>query len=342
MNKLLKKPLQWLLEGNAEIILASCLFISTIEFILLYSAAKIEGVVFIQEGVGFLENYGIISTLIGDAFLFYLAKKYINSIILISQNTSLYKNDIIIRKVEEYKSRVCLEDRLQGIYYLFIFIGLTAWIINVSFHVFGDSTQHWGGLVFDSRDHPLGFMFNRINNFYSWIFVLPTCLYVITISSIQFWEIIKEASLLRGIKYDLLNPDKFGGFSFVEKGHIFLNLSIAIIYIQIVSHIITFELLNLEHILSYIFITLAFVFGNSFYMSLLNTKIEEMRIKTLNHYKKKIYNNDALSFDIFKYYQETYSNRSFLSSTNTIVNLMKALSISLPILIKVLEPLFKT
>src|SRR5437660_1076853 len=59
------------------------------DFAVLYIAAVEEGVLYISGGVGLLNNYGLFSTILGNAIFLYLAKKYYDSVCSIRESKAV-------------------------------------------------------------------------------------------------------------------------------------------------------------------------------------------------------------------------------------------------------------
>lgn len=325
------------LNRSAGILLAVSLSISLLEFIVLYFAAKSEGVLVIENGVGLLRNYAVFSALFGDAFLLFIIKKYSDVYLSIEKIKTIPKSDIIFSEFENYRKMIRLDTRHKFALYMFIFVGISAWISNVTFHVLGQAETHWGSLVFDSTDHRISFILNRVNNFYSWVIILPLCVYIALIASTQLYTTLNAILKNASAKYDLLNPDRCGGFSFVGTAHVFYNFAVAIVYVQITIHIDTFEGANIEHILSYIFVTIIFIFGNSFFIAKLYKDIENLKFVCLEQYKEQIYGNNELSFHIYKYYHESFSTGAYTRKAISIINYTKAITVILPLAVRIMD-----
>lgn len=91
---------------------------------LLYMAAAKEGVLYITQGVGLLSNYGLVSTLIGNAVLPYLAKKYYDGVFYIRESKAV----VHVTPVEESLSTLTDMIRIEREYhqrslYLMMIIG---------------------------------------------------------------------------------------------------------------------------------------------------------------------------------------------------------------------------
>jgi len=173
--------------------------------------------------------------------------------------------------------------------------------------VFGDQVR--GHKVFDSPDHRLTFIASRLHNFYSWLVILPLTGYLMIYSSIQLRRTLATAVQYRLLRYDLLNPDQRGGFLFVERAHVAFNLVAAIVYVQITAHIGTFDRMNSEHVISYVFATLMLIGINRIFLGEIYSTIRELRLEALNSLKDKVlYASDPFSLEILKYCYERKVN----------------------------------
>jgi hypothetical protein len=290
-------------------LLVAGISISAVEFIVFFWAANREGVLHIQNGVGLLDNYGLMSTLIGNAILPYLARSYYENVCTISYSKALQNSILVEREISALKSMLQLRGRHRFGLYILIFVGSAFWASNTSLHVFGNAEVHWGHKVFDSTNHPFCFYLNRLNNFYTWILILPFCGHVMIFSSNQLVAAISRAIDEKVIIYDLLNPDKYGGFLPVERAHVIYNVMIAMIYVQIALHTGTFNRLNVEHLVSYIAATIILLFGNRLFLGRIYREIRKLRISALNECKDRVYRGDALSFEILKYCYQPRANK---------------------------------
>jgi hypothetical protein len=300
MGRSLKFIANEFLQRDPLVLLFVSVAISLMAGAILYFAAKSEGVLHINGGVGFLQNYGLLATLIGNAMLPYLARTYCDQVREISRSTVTTHGTAIHKEMRVLTCMLRLEGKYIYILYLLFMIGAMFWISNVSFHFFGYSKAHWGN-VFDSLQHLRSFSVNRLNNVYSWIIIFPFCGYVVLLSSIQLVRAISKAAKDDSIRYDLLNPDNSGGFAAVGRAHLTFNFLLAITYLQIVLYTTTFKTTNIEHIVAYFGLTLVFIFGNSIFMADANRQIKRLRIEALNVCKERAYSGDNLQFQILKY-----------------------------------------
>ncbi len=298
-------------------LLVYSIVVSLADFAVLYGAARHEGVLHIEQGVGLLNNYGLLSTLLGNMIFLYAAKKYYNFI------CSMRASDAVIDIVPVKESLVALKDKIEmqreyqfGVY-LLIVIGALFWLNNFSVHVSGDPVATWGHKVFDSKDHMLSFIASRFHNIYTWMIIYPFLTHIMIYSSIQLRRAITKAMRRGALTYDLLNPDQRGGFAFVDKAAITFNAIVAIVYIQITLHVETFKM-NPEHIIIIVLLTLAAVLIDKMFLGSIYALIKTLRLEALNKVKDKVYKDDEMSFEILKY---CYERRvSFSSIVNFAIN----------------------
>jgi hypothetical protein len=303
--------------------------VSLVDFATLYAAAAREGVLHVSEGIGLLNNYGLFSTILGNAISLYVAKKYYQGVCSIETSKAIVDTASIKPSLTTLGDMIKMQRKYQLKIYPLVTFGAICWASNVAFHLIGDSVVRWGHKVFDSPDHPLTFSASRVHNFYTFLIIMPLVGYVITCSSIQLRRMIATASSRGALKYDLLNPDQRGGFGFVDRAHIAFNVVLALIYIQITMHIETFGRMNSEHVIGYIVLTVLLIGGNRIFLGDINAKIKALRLESLNKVKDKVYEDDKLSFEILKY---CYERRM---SASSIVNFaVKAGAILLPGVVK--------
>jgi hypothetical protein len=307
-------PAEQFLRTAASTLLLVGSGIALLDFTLLFAAADKESVLVIPNGIGLLQDLGLFSTIVGDAILIYLIRKYYDMICLARNSKAVESPPEVDEPLRVLNSMIKLDPMYRNLLYYLVFAGTAYWMANAAIHVFGNPQRHWGHKVFDSPDHPLCFLLSRAHNAYTWSLVAPFVAYVLVVATIQLRSLF--ATLLhKGVfRYDLLNPDGRGGFVFVEKAQLVFNIIIALLYLQLVLHIETFERLNPEHYLGVAIATIVFVFGNRIFFSNVRGAVEAFRTEALNERKEKVYNNDRLSFDILKYcYERKVSRYSVLN-----------------------------
>jgi hypothetical protein len=277
--------------------------ISLADFLILYTAAAHGGVLYIDQGVGMLNNYGLFSTLVGNAVFFYLAKKCYDDVCSMSASKAVSDAAPIEESLVALTEKIKMQREYQFPIYLLIVIGALFWVKNVSSHLFGNPEATWGHKVFDSTDHPLSFTASRLHNVYTWMIVYPLLVHVMIYSLLQLRWAITKGAWECALAYDLLNPDQRGGFAFVDNAAITFNTVVAMIYIQITLHIETFKM-NSEHIVDYLALTLLLVVINRIFMNDIYAKIKVLRLEALNKVKEKVYEDNKMSFEILKYCYE--------------------------------------
>jgi hypothetical protein len=280
----------------------------------LYFAASREGVLHVSQGVGLLENYGLISAVLCNAIYLYLARRYYADICSMELSKAVVDEKPVERSLSALKFIIEMRvKRRRWLYQLGIYlsiVGMLAWLSNLSTHLFGDPMARWGHKVFDSTDHPLTFTASRLHNFYTWVILLPLVGHVIVYSSIQLWLAIKTAASAKALSYDLLNPDQRGGLVFVDKAAVTFNVAVALAYIQITMHIETFKM-NTDHIILYVVATALLIAINRLFLGGIYAVIGTLRVEALNKVKERVYENDKMSFEILKY---CYERRVSMSS----------------------------
>jgi hypothetical protein len=306
------------------------LALSVFDFGTLYFAAESEGVLHIKGGIGLLNNFGLISTLVGNAVSLYLAKKYYEGVGSIRTSKAVIGSSTYIEKeLSVLGAMVKMRGRYRLLIYGFIVVGIMSWLSNVSGHIFDNPRVRWGHKVFDSPDHPFTFIASRLHNIYTWIIIVPFLAHVMIYCSFQLKKALKAASGEGALTYDVLNPDRRGGFAFVDNANILFNSVIALTYIQVTLHIETFEKMNPEHMIAYVTLTVILVIVNRLFLGDIYTTIKTLRLEALNKVKNKVYQDDKLSFEILKY---CYERRlGFLSVANFVI---KAAAIVIPGVVK--------
>lgn len=284
-------------------LLAFGVIVSLADFALLYCAASREGVLHIDQGVGLLNNYGLFSTLLGNAVFPYAAKKYYDFICSMRASKAIIDASPVEESLAALTDYIRMRREYKFLIYLLIAIGAVCWLNNFNNHISGDPVVTWGHKVFDSTDHRLSFLASRLHNIYTWMIIYPFLTHVIVFSSIQLSRAITKASRECALNYDLLNPDQRGGFAFVDKAAVAFNAIVALVYIQITLHIETFKT-NPEHVIAYVVLTLLLVVINRIFLGEIYERVKRLRLEALNKVKDKVYKDDKMSFEILKYCYE--------------------------------------
>ncbi|MGA9998221.1 MAG: hypothetical protein WBP93_22605 [Pyrinomonadaceae bacterium] len=302
--------------------------LSLVDFITIYIAAVRDGVLYINQGVGLFNHYGLFSTIIGNAIALYAAKKYYDGVCSIRDSKAVVDSAVIKKPLKDLQDMVELRGKYRRIIYSFLVLGTLFWASNAGIHLLGDPVARWGH-VLDAADHPWSFVAGRLHNIYTWIIIMPFVVHVMICSSIQLWRAMAIALKEGVLRYDLLNPDQRGGFGFVDNALLAFNVIAALVFIEITLHSETFGRLNLEHITDYI-ILIVLLFGiNKLFFAHMYATVKRLRMKSLNKVKDDVFNNNELSFEILKY---CYERRV---STLSIANfLVQASAIAIPGIVK--------
>lgn len=317
------------MRRSPEALLTFSIAFSLVDFILLYSAAVNEGVLHIDEGVGLLSNYGLLSTIVGNAISLYVARKYYDSVCSIRTSKALLNREVIKPSLSTLRVMIRMEGQYGFLIYGLITIGAILWAWNAGVHVFGNPEIQWGQKVFDSVNHPLSFSLSRLHNFYTWMIIMPFVIHVMFFSSVQLSRALTLASREGALTYDLLNPDQRGGFGFFDRAHIAFNVVAALVYVQITLHIVTFEKMNAQHVIAYVILTVLLIGINKMFLGGIYAKIKALRFASLNKVKDDVLNGNELNFEILKY---SYEQKI---KTSSIVNfLVKAGAIAIPGIVK--------
>jgi hypothetical protein len=295
--------------------------LALIDFVTLYTAASWEGVLYISQGVGLLNHYGIFSTILGNAISLYAAKKYYEGVCSIRDSKALIDSVVVKKPLEELTAMIELQGKSRYIMYFLVILGSLFLVSNAAIHIFGNPVARWG-LVFDSLDHPWSFVGGRLHNVYTWVVIMPFVVHVVICSSIQLRRAMAVASNKSALQYDLLNPDQRGGFGFIDKSLLAYNVLAALVYIEVTMHIETFSRLNLEHVIDYVILTALLVGVNKMFFADMYAAVKRLRLESLNRVKDEVFKNNSLSFEILKYCYErrvrTLSVANFLVQAGAI------------------------
>jgi hypothetical protein len=277
--------------------------IATVDFLTIYIAAVREGVLYINQGVGLFNHYGLFSTIVGNAISLYAAKKYYDGVCSIRDSKAVVDSWIIKKPLKDLKDMVELRGKYRRIMYSFLVLGTLFWASNAGIHLLGDPVARWG-LVLDSADHPWSFVAGRLHNIYTWIIIMPYVVHVMICSSLQLWRAMAIALKEGTLRYDLLNPDQRGGFGFVDNALLAFNIIAALVFVEITLHSETFGRLNLEHITDYIILGVLLFGINKLFFAYMYATVKRLRLESLNRVKEEVFKNNNLSFEILKYCYE--------------------------------------
>lgn len=295
--------------------------LALVDFVTLYTAASLEGVLYISQGVGLLNHYGIFSTILGNAISLYAAKRYYEGVCSIRDSKALIDSGVVKKPLEELTTMIELQGKYRYIMYFLVILGTLFLVSNAAIHIFGNPVARWG-LVFDSLDHPWSFVGGRLHNVYTWVVIMPFVVHVVICSSIQLRRAMAVASNKSALQYDLLNPDQRGGFGFIDKSLLAYNVIAALVYIEVTMHIETFSRLNLEHVIDYVILTALLVGVNKMVFADMYAAVKRLRLESLNRVKDEVFKNNSLSFEILKYCYErrvgTLSVANFLVQAGAI------------------------
>src|SRR5919205_6497 len=310
-------------------LLAVGTFLSLADFLAVYAAAARDGVLRIDRGVGLLNHYGFFSTIFGNAFALYAAKKYYDGVCSIRTSKAVVNPAVVEAALGDLTDMIELRGKYNFFMYLLVVFGSLWWASNLATHVLGDPVAKWGP-VFDSLDHPWSFFVGRLHIIYLEVIIMPLVVYVMVCSSLELKKVMRIASREGVLTYDLLNPDQRGGFGFVDNAVLAFNVVAALVYIQITLYIETYAKYNLEHVVDYVILTLLLIGINKIFFADMYGMIKRLRVESLNKVKDEVFkNNNNLSFEILKY---CYERRI---RTLTVANfLVQAGAIAVPGIVK--------
>ena len=292
-------------------LLATGTALAIIDLLTIYAAASRDGVIRIEGGVGLVNHYGLLSTIVGNAISFYVAKKYYDIVCSAKESRAVVDKTAVKGVFDELRRMVTLRDNYRGIVYFLILIGTFFFLSNLGTHIWGDPVAKWGN-VLDSADHRWSFVAGRLHNIYTWIIIMPLVVHVMICSSIQLKKAMTRPSGV--FKYDLLNPDRRGGFGFLFNSAVTFNVVAAIVYIEITLHRETFGRWNMEHIFDYTLFMLAVLFVNKMFFTDMYATVKKLRIESLNDVKEQVFQNNTLSFEVLKFCYEGRINRLELAN----------------------------
>lgn len=217
------------------------LFVAAMEAGLLFAAATYEDTLFIPEGVGLLQNYGVFSSLFGDVLIVMLARLCFAQVVLQLNGRSSGFQVRRRRLREELRAHLTLQTRLRFVLYFACLVGFLFGLYNIGVHLLGDPKAVWAGDgFFDESANPLGFAANRLNGFISWAVVLPVAAFFCAVTFYMFYRIADQGPR-GGAFYDETHPDDFGGFFPLVRAKVFYSIGLSVVFFQIAAHVVTFD-----------------------------------------------------------------------------------------------------
>jgi hypothetical protein len=283
--------------------------LSLVDFVALYAAAANEGVLYVSQGVGLLNHYGLLSTIFGNAVFLYAAKKYYDCISSTRTSNAIVNPVPIEEALSTLTDMIKMRGKYRSLIYFLVIIGATFWLSNAASYGIGNPEIRWGQKVFDSADHPWSFIASRLHNLYTWLIIMPFVGHVLIYSSLQLKRAIATAALEGALKYDLLNPDQRGGFIFVDRAHFAFNSIIALIFIQVTIYN-SFTIMNAERVIFYAIFIMTLIGMHRMVLGDIYATVRRLRFESLNKVKANVYKDDKLSFEILKYCYERRTRTS--------------------------------
>src|SRR6266566_2355358 len=87
--------------------------LSLVDFLAIYAAAARDGVLHISQGIGLLNHYGLLSTVIGNAISLYAAKKYYDGVFSIRTSKAVTNNAVIEKSLEDLTPMIEMHGKYQ-------------------------------------------------------------------------------------------------------------------------------------------------------------------------------------------------------------------------------------
>src|SRR5436190_2132067 len=108
---------------SALSLLAAGITLSLVDFVALSAAAAREGVLPIDRGVGLLQNYGLLSMLLGNCVVIYVAKKYHEAVCSVRTSKAIRDGAPIAKELSTLTKMISMEREYQFVVYLLMFVG---------------------------------------------------------------------------------------------------------------------------------------------------------------------------------------------------------------------------
>ncbi|WP_419785096.1 hypothetical protein [Pseudodesulfovibrio sp.] len=294
---------RFLSSGTISLLFGGAVLSLTELGLLLFSAYQ-DGTFHIENGIGLLRHYAIFTFLVGDVFLLYWLKKYIDIIHLFNDRLQLTKlqKRIVEERLALFKSNITFQTPMKYLYIGFLLVGALFWFSNMIHHISGNTVNQWGRLTFDAYQYKYGFYCTRIHLFLSWILIFPFFAFATICSTLTIVTIIREMDSQGVLDFDLLHNDKCGGYSFIGDAQIYFNFMISICYIEVSSVVFISKEITLEQLFIYVLLTCTLFLGNSLILYNSSQSLKIAREKVLEVYKYGLQEaKPHFHFEIYRY-----------------------------------------
>lgn len=200
---------------NGRLILG-VLLIALAQALVVFIGSAIDGTLFLLDnGDGFLEHYGVWAILITDPLLIisvsFAYRKFFNSLNSIPINVKLDHTNKVEKTIFPYVEFLHFKRHSKYIYALLLAVGVLCWLNNIRQTV--TPTVFYGNDVFDALQYRWGFLANKLNLFYSWVFVYPLVGFALITMSVSLRLILQKLVSDESVAPTVLHPDGCYGLS---------------------------------------------------------------------------------------------------------------------------------
>ena len=122
---------QFLVRSTLTLLATGCA-LSLIDFAALYSAAAKEGVLHIPRGVGLLDNYGLLATLIANGVVINLAKVCVDAIQSITKSKAVTDLAPLQHDLSMLTAMLRMQRQYRFLMFLLVSIGTAFWLSNIT------------------------------------------------------------------------------------------------------------------------------------------------------------------------------------------------------------------
>ena len=122
---------QFLVRSTLTLLATGCA-LSLIDFAALYSAAAQEAVLHIPRGVGLLDNYGLLATLIANGVVINLAKVCVDAIQSITKSKAVTDLAPLQHDLSMLTAMLRMQRQYRFLMFLLVSIGTAFWLSNIT------------------------------------------------------------------------------------------------------------------------------------------------------------------------------------------------------------------
>ncbi len=293
----------FLRKNSVALTIISGAVLFSLEVLLLISAAiKDNNFTLDGNNIGLFEHQGIWVILAGDLILMLIIALLMKLFLQLDKKIPIKPSNATKKYLayskEETIRAILLQTRHYKLLYLSIGAGALFWLNNAVQTL--DPVRFYGNDVFDSINHLNSYIAVRIVLGTSWIILYPVCACISLHAAISLFKVLKCLKDKHWLDFNIFHPDKCGGFSFLGNLNMLFVAAVFIIYLELLSVLLTHDkwnpgLIGGFVIISAIFIAVTFII---IYPAIkyLSEKKSVLLMRFYRHIKQKRETQDILTY----------------------------------------------